>query len=122
MHYRIQQPGLREHAQVLVAFHRDGIQDVMRTIWRDHLFDETQQSRGVINLRLERLPLANGTYSVTVMVARENYYDEPQSIYFSINPGVYTCLTRVFEMNVEQGGIVGSGTGVVADGDWSVQR
>ena len=119
--YRIAQPGLRERAQVLVAFHRDGIQDVMRTIWRDHLFDEAKQSAGVINLRLDRLPLANGTYSVTVMVARENYYDEPQSIYFSINPGVYTCLTRVFDMNVEHGGIVGSGTGVVADAEWSVQ-
>jgi ABC-type polysaccharide/polyol phosphate transport system ATPase subunit len=121
MHYRIQQPGLLERAQVLVAFHRDGIHDVMRTIWRDHLFDETQQSAGVINLRLGRLPLANGTYSVTVMVARENYYDEPQSIYFSINPGVYTCLTRVFDMTVGHGGIVGSGTGVVADAEWSVQ-
>ena len=55
------------------------------------------------------------------MVAREGYYDEPQSIYFSINPGVYTCLTRVFDMNVEHGGIVGSGTGVVTDAEWSVQ-
>ena len=118
--YRIAQPGLRERAQVLIAFHRDGIQDVMRTIWRDHLFVESEQRAGVISLRLDRLPLANGTYSVTVMVARENYYDEPQGVYFTINPGVYTCLTRVFDIMVEHGGIVGSGTGVVAEAEWSV--
>jgi lipopolysaccharide transport system ATP-binding protein len=121
MRYRIHQPGLRERPQILVAFHRDGVQDVMRTICRDFVFDERERREGVIVLRFPKLPLANGTYSVTVMVAREGYYDEQQTIYFSINPGVYTCLTRVFDINVEHGGIVGSGTGVVAEGEWSVQ-
>ena len=121
MAYRINQPGLRERAQVLVAFHRDGVHDVMRTIHRDFLFDEQQQSQGTIVLRFPRLPLANGTYSITVMVARESYYDEEQTVYFSINPGVYTCLTRLFDITVDRGGIVGSGTNVVADGDWSLR-
>ena len=121
MHYSIHQPGLRERPQVLVAFHRDGVQDVMRTICRGFVFDEREQRQGVIVLRFPKLPLATGTYSVTVMVAREGYYDEQQSIYFSINPGVYTCLTRIFDINVEQGGIVGTGTGVVAEGEWSVR-
>jgi ABC-type polysaccharide/polyol phosphate transport system ATPase subunit len=119
--YRIHQPGLRERPHILVAFHRDGVQDVMRTICRDFVFDERERREGIVVLRFPKLPLANGTYSVTVMIAREGYYDEPQTIYFSINPGVYTCLTRLFDINVEHGGIVGSGTGVVAEGEWSVQ-
>ena len=118
--YRINRPGLKERAQVLVAFHRDGVQDVMRSISRDLLFDEAVQAEGVITVRFPRLPLANGSYSVTVMLAKEGYYDETQSVYFSVNPGVYTCLTRVFEIVVEGGGIVASGTGVVLDAEWSL--
>lgn len=121
MQFRIHQPGLKERAQVLVAFHRDGIQDVMRTICRDFLFDEREQREGVVVLRFPKLALANGEYSVTVMVAREGYYDEQQTVYFSINPGVYTCLTRLFNISVEQGGVVGTGTAVVLDGDWSIR-
>jgi ABC-type polysaccharide/polyol phosphate transport system ATPase subunit len=117
--YRINQPGLKERPQVLVAFHRDGVQDVMRVICREFLFDEQESKGGVIVMRLPCLPLANGTYSITVMVAREGYYDEQQTVYFSINPGVYTCLTRAFDITVEHGGIVGTGTGVVGEGEWS---
>ena len=106
---------------IYLTFLRDGVHDVMRTIHRDFLFDEQQQSQGTIVLRFPRLPLANGTYSITVMVARESYYDEEQTVYFSINPGVYTCLTRLFDITVDRGGIVGSGTNVVADGDWSLR-
>lgn len=121
IHFRIHQPGLRERAQVLVAFHRDGVQDVMRTICRDFAFDEPARREGVVVLRFPKLPLANGQYSVTVMVAREGYYDEQQTVYFSINPGVYSCLTRLFDISVEAGGVVGTGTGVVLDGEWSIQ-
>ncbi len=121
MQFRIHQPGLKERAQVLVAFHRDGVQDVMRTICRDFLFDEREQREGVVVLKFPNLPLANGEYSVTVMVAREGYYDEQQTVYFSINPGVYTCLTRLFNISVEQGGVVGTGTAVVLDADWSIR-
>ncbi len=120
MRYRINQPGLRERPQILVAFLRDGVQDVMRTISREFVFDEARQREGEVVLRYPKLPLANGTYSVTVMMAREGYYDEQQTLYFSINPGVYTCLTRLFDISVEHGGIVGSGTAVVTDGDWSL--
>ena len=118
--YKIIRPGLKERAQVLVAFHRDGVQDVMRSISRDLLFDEALGREGVVEVRFPRLPLANGSYSVTVMVAKERYYDETQSVYFSLNAGVYTCLTRVLEIVVEGGGIVGTGTGVVSAAEWSV--
>lgn len=118
LRYRINQPDLHERAQVLVAFVRDGVQDVMRTIYRDFTFDASEQLEGLVELVFPRLPLATGTYALTIMVVRENYFDEPQTLYFSINPGVYTCLTRAFDIKVEDGGIVGTGTGVVSEGEW----
>ncbi|MCU1385428.1 MAG: hypothetical protein JWL71_4125 [Acidobacteria bacterium] len=118
--YRINQPDLCEHSQVLLAFHRDGVLDTCRTISRDLLFDTAQARRGTIRVRLPRLGLANGTYTVTVMVAREGYYDREQTRYFSLNPEVYTCLSRAIEIVVRGAGIVGTGTGVVVDAEWGL--
>jgi ABC-type polysaccharide/polyol phosphate transport system ATPase subunit len=118
LRYGVNDPTLVESPQVLVAFHRDGVQDVCRVITRSLRVDGTTSVRGVIVLRIPRLPLAAGTYTVTVMVAREGYYDEPQTQYFSLNPGVYACHSRAFEIVVEGGGTVASGTGTVIEGEW----
>ena len=118
--YQINQPGLAEHAQVLIAIHRDGVQDTCRIFTRELWFDAAIRPKGWIRLHLPRLYLANGTFTLTVMVAREGYYDRQQTKYFSFNPEVYTCLSRVTEIVVSDGGIVGSGTGVVGSGDWSL--
>ncbi|MBD2127306.1 ABC transporter ATP-binding protein [Microcoleus sp. ZQ-A2] len=120
--YQIQKPDLRERSQVLVAFHRDGVQDVCRIITRDLLFDASENPQGVIHLHLPKLMLANGTYSVTVMVAKEGYYDQEQTVFYSLNPGVYICLARLFDIVIQNGGIVGSGTGVVGEGEWSIRK
>ncbi|HXG12348.1 MAG TPA: ABC transporter ATP-binding protein [Gemmataceae bacterium] len=117
--YRINKPDLCEHSQVLIALHRDGVRDVCRFITRDLLFDASQRPIGTICARLPRLPLAEGTYTVTVMVAEEGYYDRDQTLFYSINPGVYACLVRVLEIVVQKGGPVGSGTGVVIEADWT---
>ena len=121
MSYRINQPDLLERPQVLVAFHQDGIQDVCRLITRDLLFDAAGRRAGELRLRLPRLWLGAGTYTVTVMVAREGYYDEEQTRYFSLNPGVYACHTRALEIVVEGGGALAAGTVMVGDGIWSLE-
>jgi ABC-type polysaccharide/polyol phosphate transport system ATPase subunit len=119
--YRINKPDMRERAQVLLAFHRNGVEDVCRTITRSLLFDASTMSAGVITLQLPELPLANGAYTVTVMIAEEGYYDRAQAIFYALNPGVYNCLSKIVEITVEGGGIVGNGTAVVIDGCWSLQ-
>src|SRR5205085_1451248 len=119
--YRINQPGLRERAQVLVALHRDGVHDVTRAISRDMSFDADAAPRGVITVTFSRLLVANGNYTVTVMIARPGYYDEPQTAYFAINPGVYSCAARAFEITVEGGGPVASGTAVVSEAEWRLE-
>lgn len=120
MAYRINQPDLDERPQVLVAFHKDGIQDVCRVITRELLFDAQARPAGELRLRIPRLWLGTGSYTVTVMVAREGYYDEEQTRYFSLNPGVYACHTRALEIVVAEGGAVAAGTVMVGEGEWSV--
>ena len=73
-------------------------------------------------LDIPALPFGAGTHTVTVMVAREGYYDETQTLYFSLNPGVYACHSRALEMVVTGGGAVASGTAVVGDGEWSLTQ
>ena len=53
---------------------------------------------------------------------RDGYYDETQTLYFSLNPGVYACHSRALEVVVTGGGAVASGTAVVGDGEWSLSR
>jgi len=121
LRYRVNQPDLHERPQVLIAFHKDGIQDVCRLITRDLLFDAQQRPAGEIRMRLPRLWLGVGNYTVTVMVARQGYYDEAQTRYFSLNPGVYACHTRAIEIAVVGGGTVAAGTVLVGEGEWTLR-
>jgi len=119
--YRIRNPTLSEHAQILAAFHRDGVIDVCRVITRDILFDAKIQPVGTIRMFIPSLWLGNGTYSISIMVAREGYYDLQPTQYYSINPDVYTCLSRAIDIEVTGGGAVGNGTGVVNIAEWSLE-
>jgi lipopolysaccharide transport system ATP-binding protein len=118
--YRINKPRLHEHAQVLVAIRRDGVHDVCRMIARDLLFDADAAASGVIELRWARLPLAAGRYTVTVMIAENGYYDRPATTFFSINPGVYSCVADALEIHVSSRDAVAQGTVFVDAVDWSV--
>lgn len=117
--YQIRRQDLCEKPQLLVAFHRDGVTDVLRIITKELLFDYKKNSVGSVRMRVPKLGLANGTYTVTVMLATEGYYDRDQTVFYSINPEVHMCLSRVLEISVTGGGIVGTGTGVVGEADWS---
>ena len=118
--YRITDPALDECAHVLVAVLRDGVADVCRFGTDALRFDGRLAHDGVVRLHLDALPLANGRYTLTIMVARRGYYERPQTQFFSVNPDVYCCLTQVLEFVVEGGGVIGTGTSVVLDGEWSM--
>ena len=120
IHYTVRDPAFRNKAQVLLALHREGIHDVCRFITRDLSFGEGKE--GVIRLHVPKLGLANGTYSVSLMIAKEGYYDQNQFLFYSINPDVFVCAGRVLEFTVVNGGPVASGTGLVAEGEWSIEQ
>jgi len=119
--YAIFNPDLRERCQVVLALHKDGIEDVARFITRDLDFDARERPRGTIRLTIPRLTLTNGTYAVTLMVAKERYYDTDQAVFYSINPSVYCCVSRFFEVSVVGSGLIGTGTRHVLEGAWSLQ-
>jgi lipopolysaccharide transport system ATP-binding protein len=122
LRYAIARPDLRQTAQILVAFQRDGVTDVCRYLTRDLLFDARQASSGLVRLRIPHLSLGAGAYALSVMAAEPGYYDTTQVVFYSINPGVYACLSRTFELIVRGGGPLASGTGyVVADGQWTLE-
>lgn len=118
--YQINRPGLRERAQVLVACHRDGIQDVCRFITRDLVFDAAVRTSGVIRMYVPKLPLANGNYAVTVMVAKEGYYDREQAVFYSLNPEVYACHSRALEIVICEGGRDSAGTVFMGSAEWAL--
>lgn len=118
--YTIHDPSLNEKAQVVIAFHKDGIQDVCRFITRDLMFTAADSSEGTIRLQVPSLRMTDGDYSVTIMIAKEGYYDSSPSLFYTINPDVYCCVSRMFDVSVVGSGLIGSGTVHVAVGDWSL--
>lgn len=118
--YRIVRKKLREKAQVLIAFQRDGVQDVMRVIQRDFLFDDMKSASGTISVGFSPLPLAPGNYTIAIVVGAEGYFDKMQDLYFAINPDAYFVQSNVAEIQVAGTSPVYNGTGVVGSADWSL--
>jgi hypothetical protein len=67
------------------------------------------------------LRLADGEYAVSVFVAREGYFDEAQTQFYSLNPGVYYSLNRILGITVGGGGLIATGAIFVDHGEWSLQ-
>jgi hypothetical protein len=120
VHYEILNPTIAERAQVAVGFHRDGVQDVCRFIARDLPFD-ARNACGVARLEIPNLSLTDGTYTVSIMIAKEGYYDREQATFYTINPEVYSARARLFEIMIAGSGLIGNGTIAVSTGHWSLE-
>jgi lipopolysaccharide transport system ATP-binding protein len=116
--YRVVDPALPPLAQIVVAWHRDGVQDVCRTYSREL---RLAAEGGTIRLDIDRLALTDGRYSITILIAEPGYYDRAQALFYAINPGVFCCLSRLFDIDIVHAGLIGSGTMMVDHGKWSIQ-
>jgi hypothetical protein len=116
--YRIVDPSLSRRAQVVVAWHRNGVQDVCRFFASDVRLEGTD---GTLRLSIDRLALTDGQYAITIMITEPGYYDREQTTFYAVHPGVYCCASRLFEVEIVNAGLVGTGTVAVAAGEWSVQ-
>ncbi len=116
--YRIVRPGLREKAQVLIAFQRDAVQDIMRVVQRDFLFDFEACPSGTLSIDFESFPLAPGSYTITIVIGAEGYFDNRQDLYFAINPNAYYVQGAVVEIRVVGQSLIYEGTGVVVPAKW----
>ena len=118
--YQINDPNFKEDVQLLAAFHRDGVHDVCRMFCRALGLDAARGTRGTLEMRLRRMCLGAGKYTVSFGITESGYFEREQVLFYSINPGMYDCLARGFEIEVLDAGLVGRGTGVVADAEWRV--
>jgi hypothetical protein len=119
--YLLRDPRLRERAQVVIALHRDGVHDVSRFISRELLFNASERREGTLTLTIPSLTLTDGTYSVTILIAREGYYDNNPTLFYTVNPDVYCCISRMFDVSVAGSGLIGSGTSHVLNGLWALK-
>jgi ABC-type polysaccharide/polyol phosphate transport system ATPase subunit len=119
--YLLRDPRLRERAQVVIALHRDGVHDVSRFISRELLFNVSERREGTLTLTIPSLTLTDGTYSVTILIAKEGYYDSNPTLFYTVNPDVYCCISRMFDISVAGSGLIGSGTSHVLAGLWAMK-
>ncbi|MBX9903484.1 MAG: ABC transporter ATP-binding protein [Burkholderiales bacterium] len=118
--FEIRNPQLNQTADLLVGFHRDGITDVCRFFTPDLRFDASSAPVGVVKMKISKINLANGTYTASLTLAKAGYYADNPAIFYAINPDVYTCLSRVLEIQIHGGDLVASGAGVVGEATWQV--
>jgi hypothetical protein len=105
--------------QMIVVFHRQGVEDVCRLFCRR--LELPAGKCGHVVVELPRIASAAGQYSVSVAVTEAGYYDHQQTVFFSINPGMYDCWSRALELQIVGGGAVAGGTCVVLDARWTVR-
>ncbi|WP_291197504.1 ABC transporter ATP-binding protein [Hyphomonas sp.] len=119
--YFINDPQLREQSQIIVVFKRNGIDDVMRLKGDSVNFSADDSRSGQVEMRLDEVRLGTGRYSVTVMVARERYFENQTGLFFSINPDVYDVHSGCLEFEVvDPGQSFSSGTGFVGSAHWQM--
>ncbi|MBI1393451.1 MAG: ATP-binding cassette domain-containing protein [Alphaproteobacteria bacterium] len=114
-------PDLNEQIQVLFAFRRNGIEDVARTICRDISIAPASPKRFQANARFDHFPLGPATYTLTVLVAREGYYENHSGLFFAINPDVYDSRRDILQFEVvDRTSLASQGTGAILNANWSV--
>jgi ABC-type polysaccharide/polyol phosphate transport system ATPase subunit len=109
IHYSIPDPDFDEQIQIVVAFHTLGGTNICR-FFCDGVKIFNNKRHGTIDFYVPTLILSNGKYSVTLLIAKEGYYDRLQTKYFSLNPEVYYCLSKGLEVEVIGGDQISWGT------------
>ena len=116
--YYIVAPGFEEPVDMMISFLASGVKDTARVVKRELLVNYKDKKEGFIRACFPQLTLGLGKYAVTVMISKKGYFDQEQTVFYSINPDVHCCVTRVIEFEVVGEGIFSSGTGWVADAQW----
>jgi len=119
--FRVVKPRLRERAQVFVVVSRNNTERVCKFMTDRLTFDHAESPEGVVELRLRRMPLGKGTYSIAIEIAAEGYIEKGITKFFSVDPEVYHCLTHALEFTVTDSGWIGDGTIFEGEGEWSLR-
>ena len=119
--YQIRKKGLRERAQVFIVVSRNNIERVCKFMTDRLCFDELRAAAGVIEMRLPKMMLGAGQYSVAVQIAAEGYIEQDSKKFFSVDPDVYHCIMYALDFAVVDAGWIGEGTLFEGEGEWSME-
>jgi hypothetical protein len=119
--FRILKKGLRERAQVFIVVSRNNAERVCKFMTNEVMFDEQQAAEGVVEMRLSKMPLGAGSYSVAVEITAEGYIEKGITKFFSVDPEVYHCITHALDFTVTNSGWIGDGTIFEGEGDWTIK-
>jgi ABC-type polysaccharide/polyol phosphate transport system ATPase subunit len=119
--YQIRKQGLREKAQVFIIVSRNNIERVCKFMTDQLCFDEPRAAAGVVEMRLPKMILGAGQYSVAVQIAAEGYMEQDSRKFFSIDADVYHCILYALDFTVLDAGWIGNGTIFEGEGDWTMK-
>jgi ABC-type polysaccharide/polyol phosphate transport system ATPase subunit len=118
--FRIHKAQLRECAQVIIVISRNNAERVCKFMTSALCFDQLATPQGVVEMRLPKMLLGAGEYSVAVEIAAEGYIEKGTTKFFSLDPDVYHCLTHALDFIVTDTGWIGPGTIFEGDGEWTM--
>lgn len=120
--YHVNDAAIEEKPQIIFSLQRNGVDDVARFICREIGISASRARNGRIIARLDPLRIGAGKYTISMLIAKEGYYENHQGKFFSINPDVYDVRSHMIEIEViDHVGGFSVGTGVVLDAQWSHQ-
>ncbi|MGQ0743223.1 MAG: ABC transporter ATP-binding protein [Acidimicrobiales bacterium] len=119
---RINGNDVDEKCDLLVSFLRSGVDTVTRVFTRDLRFEEVQGRNVTIRLRIPRLQLGSGDYTVAVQICENGYFDRQDQKFYSVEPGVYYSQRDLYMFSVTNRGVLNLGTGTLEEGDWSIDH
>jgi lipopolysaccharide transport system ATP-binding protein len=112
---------LNEPCQIVLAFKRNGIEDVARVFGKAVQIDGGGSKHVRVLASVPSFKLGVGRYSLTVLIARKGYYEEHTGQFFAINPNVLYAKRDEIEFEVvDRTSLISSGTGYVVDADWTL--
>ena len=89
---------------------------------RDCLFQVDGKTYSIqFEMRLPKMTLGAGSYSVAVEIAAEGYIEKGITKFFSVDPEVYHCITHALDFTVTNSGWIGDGTIFEGEGDWTIK-
>lgn len=107
--------------ELVIAFQKDGVLDASRAFC-PHILIPVDRSGGIISFSSDRLLLGNGSYVLTVLIAKRGYYESSPTMFYTINPDVIDVIPRAVELVVSSAGYVLSGSISECVGHWQLAK
>lgn len=119
--YVVRRADIDDRADLLIGIHRDGAVEVCRLFDDQLRFNAMTCGAGTICVDIGNLILPNGSYTVSLTLAKLGYFKKGGGKFYSVNEDVHTCLSRFMEIQIFGGDVVASGIGVVLPARWRLR-